>query len=111
MKWLAGTVIFRSSLFDPLISSVSFFNCFGKFFFHSAPFFRMNLSPGDSNYSLIVGRETLDSRCSLCSLSNTKDSLFFLAGDLHFSEGEGNLVCGLSRTGVLRQLAIFKISL
>ena len=39
---------------------------------------------------------------------------FFLAGDLEaglFSEDEGNLVCGLSRTGVLRRLTIFKISL
>ena len=39
------------------------------------------------------------------------------ANELHvnvqqlFSEDEGNLVCGLSRTSVLRRLTIFKISL
>ena len=41
-----------------------------------------------------------------------KGQYFFLAGDLEaglFSEG--NLVCGLSRMGVLRRLTIFKISL
>ena len=79
----------------------------------------MNLSPGDSSFRLIVGREMLASRCDQCAscptlASPTLGTVFFLAGDLEaglFSEDEGNLVCGLSRTGVLRRLTIFKISL
>ena len=55
---------------------------------------------------------------SLCVLSNTcfanLRTVFFLVGDLEaglFSEDEGNLVCRLSRKGILRQLTIFKTSL
>ena len=81
----------------------------------------MNLSPGDSNLRLLVGCESLVSRCDLCAscptlVSPTLRTAFFLPGDLEaglFSEDEENLVCGLSRfrTGVLRRLTIFRISL
>ena len=44
-------------------------------------------------------------------LGNTSDSFFLVLEVERFSEDEGNLVYGLSRTGVLRRLTIFKISL
>ena len=77
----------------------------------------MNLFPGDSNFGLIVGPETLASRWNHCAscptlASVTPQTVFFLVLEVErFSEDEGNLVYGLSRTGVLRRLTIFKISL
>lgn len=63
---LAGKANFRSSLFDSSVTifqHFSFFSCFDKFSFTAWRFPSMNLSPGDNNFRLIVGRETLASRC------------------------------------------------
>ena len=70
----------------------------------------MNLSPGDSNFRLIIGRETVAWRYDHCTSSPTLVSPT-LRTVFASSENEGNLVCGLSCTGILRQLTIFKISL
>ena len=75
----------------------------------------MNLSPGDTNFHLIVANETLASPCGFFSnatcFANAKDNFVPCRGDVEvgrFSEDNGNLFFDLSwfRTGVLMQLTI-----
>lgn len=75
----------------------------------------MNLSPGDTNFHLIVANETLASPCGFFSkatcFANAKDNFVPCRGEVEvgrFSEDNGNLFVDLSwfRTGVLMQLTI-----